>query len=242
MATTLQQLRQPRCLADSNQSYQRVEVSACWQLHVGTIRLFIIGPGEDAWFPASEPCYTGRIGTEEERAIARRAVRLLDRLRRYDYLAGAAEIKAALRQAASEIRRGIPEIIAPPEPEVLPSIHPRPNKTAAPLPPDQSLIRRALFAVATITGVKESAIYATSKTGADRKLNHARCMFQGIVSDLHPRTYHSDLAAAMGRCRSALSHAVINHKARLLDFPAYAATYQKIQSLCTPTAHSTTHP
>jgi len=112
MATTLQSLRPGRCIADSNVG-PRIAQSNHWHLHTGTIRLFIVGPGDDAWLAVSEPCYSGPIGTEQERAVAHRAIRLLDRLRRYDRNAGTAEIKAAIRQAASEIRRGIPEIKPP---------------------------------------------------------------------------------------------------------------------------------
>lgn len=70
-----------------------------WELHVGTVQLFIVGPGPAAWLACSESVYSGQIGTDEERAIARRAVILLNREHLQDKDAGPAEIKAALERA-----------------------------------------------------------------------------------------------------------------------------------------------
>jgi hypothetical protein len=73
----------------------------CWHLHVGHVQLFIVGPGPDAWLACSEPCYSGRIGTQQERNIARRAIEILARNHNQNKDAGPDEIRAALRQAAS---------------------------------------------------------------------------------------------------------------------------------------------
>lgn len=70
-----------------------------WHLHTGTVRLYICGPGTDAWLACSESYYTGRIGSDEEREIARAALVFLNREHGQDKDAGPAEIRAALERA-----------------------------------------------------------------------------------------------------------------------------------------------
>lgn len=55
-----------------------------WELHVGHIKLFITGPGEDDWFPVSNAYYTGPVGNITERRIAQAAVHLLNASHRYE--------------------------------------------------------------------------------------------------------------------------------------------------------------
>ena len=75
------------------------QASESWHLHTGTVRLYICGPGTDAWLACSESCYSGQIGSEEEREIARRAIALLKREHLQDKDAGPTEIRAALERA-----------------------------------------------------------------------------------------------------------------------------------------------
>ncbi len=75
-----------------------------WELHVGTVKLYIVGPGEGAMLACSEPYYTGTIGTPEERAIARHALEILNRDHLADREPGTRLIAATLRQARREIR------------------------------------------------------------------------------------------------------------------------------------------
>lgn len=70
-----------------------------WELHTGTIKLFICGPGQDAWLACSESYYSGTIGSDEEREIALAAVALLNRDHLQDKDAGPTEIRAALERA-----------------------------------------------------------------------------------------------------------------------------------------------
>lgn len=93
-------LRAPTCLADSTLHQTAVTTSLhIWELHVGTVQLFIVGPGPNAWLACSESCYSGQIGTDEERRIARYAVILLNNERLQDKDAGPDEIKDALQRA-----------------------------------------------------------------------------------------------------------------------------------------------
>lgn len=73
-----------------------------WEIVVGTIQLFICGPGPDAWCPCSEPNYHRRGGTSAERAIARLALDILVHRHREDTEAGVPEIKAALSLARKQ--------------------------------------------------------------------------------------------------------------------------------------------
>ena len=74
-----------------------------WHLHTGTVRLYICGPGADAWLACSESYYSGQIGTDKERAIAHAAITLLKREHLQDKDAGPTEIRAALERAHCQI-------------------------------------------------------------------------------------------------------------------------------------------
>ncbi len=73
-----------------------------WEIHVGHVQLFIVGPGPDAWLACSKPEYRPGIkpGTHRERAIAQRAILIL---RHAGPDAGVPEIKAALAEAETLI-------------------------------------------------------------------------------------------------------------------------------------------
>lgn len=89
-------LRATRCLADT----QRGNRLATWELHVGSIRLYIVGPGHDCMHAVSDSYYSGIVGSAAERAIARRAVAVLNAEHHDDKDAGLPEIRAALARAA----------------------------------------------------------------------------------------------------------------------------------------------
>jgi hypothetical protein len=100
MSVIHKSLRAPACLADHPNHQASVATALhIWEVHVGTVQLFISGPGPHAWLACSESCYSGQIGTDEERAIARRAVALLNRHQLQNKDAGPDEIKAALEVA-----------------------------------------------------------------------------------------------------------------------------------------------
>jgi len=93
-------LRSPACLADHPNHQAAVAASShIWEMHVGWVQLFIVGPGQDSWLVCSEAYYTGQIGTDQEREIARRAVILLNREQLQNKDAGPTEIRAALERA-----------------------------------------------------------------------------------------------------------------------------------------------
>ena len=76
--------------------------SISWYLHVGTVNLYIVGPGPSAMLRCSEPYYTGEIGSDEEKAIARIAVDQLNRELEQNISSGPEIIVAALEKAKAQ--------------------------------------------------------------------------------------------------------------------------------------------
>lgn len=74
-----------------------VERSILWELHNGYMRLFIVGPGMNAWFPVTKASSTvTHHGTPKEREIARKAIASLS-IRFHDNReAGPDDIRKAL--------------------------------------------------------------------------------------------------------------------------------------------------
>ena len=74
-----------------------VERQMNWELYSGTLRLYIVGPGQDAMFPVTAPNYSKDAhGTPQEREIARRAVSMLSIKYHDNREAGPKEIREAL--------------------------------------------------------------------------------------------------------------------------------------------------
>lgn len=104
-----------------------------WHLHVGTVQLFIVGPGPEAWLACSEASYLGQVGTDEERNLARRALRFLSLRHAKDMDAGVDTIRHAMffartgksvelprRQTEPEISRAREWTTPPPEGPLCP--------------------------------------------------------------------------------------------------------------------------
>jgi len=70
-----------------------------WHLHTGTVMLFIVGPGEFAMQKCSEAVYSGKIGTQKEREIARIALGILNNDIHNNLDAGPEVIREALAKA-----------------------------------------------------------------------------------------------------------------------------------------------
>lgn len=70
-----------------------------WQVFVGSMRLFIVGPGGNAWFPVSIPTSTGQVGTFEEHKVAQDAVIIMSARHRENKDAGPDEIRQALEES-----------------------------------------------------------------------------------------------------------------------------------------------
>ena len=69
-----------------------------WEICVGTVQIFIVGPNEDDWLACSKPNYKKRIpGTKREHEIALRAVEILNAGE--SYLHGPDHINNALKLA-----------------------------------------------------------------------------------------------------------------------------------------------
>ena len=64
--------------------------------------LFIVGPGEFAMHKCSEPAYRGRIGTNNERAIAKIAIKMLNDDIQNNLDAGPEVIQEALIKAKAQ--------------------------------------------------------------------------------------------------------------------------------------------
>ena len=73
-----------------------------WELHVGLIKLAIIGPADHQWFSVSKPCYGGPVGTDREKDIAQRAVSILNREHNVDITITRPQIDAILQRATAE--------------------------------------------------------------------------------------------------------------------------------------------
>ena len=102
--TVLKSCRAKRCPADSHPERQHLAVQQRrWELHIGYVRLALDGPFEHQWFPCSASYYTGRVGSDDERAVAMRAVEILNRDHRYDVAVCRPQIDSILRRAASEL-------------------------------------------------------------------------------------------------------------------------------------------
>ena len=71
-----------------------------WELHVGSVYLYIVGPGPDAMRRCSLRSINP--GTPEERNLARRAIAILNERHRENKEAGEAEILTALLECGYE--------------------------------------------------------------------------------------------------------------------------------------------
>lgn len=73
-----------------------VDAPPHWQVVIGHMRLFIMGPGPNAWFPVSLPTSKGSPGTPKERRIAHAAVSILMEKHREDREIGPSVIRRVL--------------------------------------------------------------------------------------------------------------------------------------------------
>lgn len=94
-------LRQQPCSVDHSNFKPVPEPK--WELHHGSVQLFIVGPGEDAWCPCSEANYSGTIGTPEEREIARKALAILNRYHLHDPDTRPADIRKIIERVSQPL-------------------------------------------------------------------------------------------------------------------------------------------
>lgn len=93
----------PTCLADHPNHIRRIATLQPWEVHIGYVQLFIVGPGEHAWLAASKSLYHGQVGTDAERAIAHRAIQILRRHQGENQEVGPEQIAAALELATRQL-------------------------------------------------------------------------------------------------------------------------------------------
>ena len=75
-----------------------------WEIHVGSVRLYLVGPGPHAMLRCSEPVYRGKIGTPEEWSIARKALRILSQEHGEDLAADGATIAIVLDRVRNKTK------------------------------------------------------------------------------------------------------------------------------------------
>lgn len=88
-----------------------------WEMHVGTVHLFIVGPGSNSMWPVAGPYYRGQVGTDNERRIARAAVVILGREHRDNNEPTLELVMEAMERAAKGY---LPKPEKDPEPEPPP--------------------------------------------------------------------------------------------------------------------------
>lgn len=216
--SALPSLREARGSADINRStpQQLVEL---WHMFVGTIRLWIVGPASDAMHPASDVYYQGRIGTDQEREIAQRAVDILNLTHRHKD-AGAEEIKAALKNASKQITNGLPLHV------------PKSPAAAPPLPPTRQLViatgedrRRIQAAVELVTGIP--AAIQNDKSGQYNQrgdVTRARIMSIAACKQLYPDMAPRAIDRLFDLSPSTTGRALIKSHSYKAE-PIYASRY-----------------
>ncbi len=181
-------------------------------------------------YPASREYYSGRIGTDEERAIAQRAVQLLD-IHHRTRDAGKAEIQLALNQAAEQIHKGEP---IPMPIESGPShAHHCPALGDCATPDDAKII---LHAVEFETGYSVAEIQRPTKTGCKETARHkARSLCAAVCRALFPDTNGLQIDALFGFSVESARRYLIRHSESYLKDPAYAASFAAIIAKSSPT-------
>lgn len=225
MSQILKSLREKRGSADTHKTPPTLVEK--WRMEVGQIRLWIIGPGGDAMHPASDTYYSGRIGTDEERQIAQRAVRLLDRTHR-DHEAGPTEIQAALDQAAHQIKHGLPmpsAIVEEPQPFLRPA--PEPIRIIT-----QEDAKRILAAVEFETGIAASTFMDVRSPKGRLSPKHIRnrALSYGIAKALFPKNKGDQIAAAFGTVHGTVCQGITRNQSICLADPKYKIRFEAIVS------------
>lgn len=91
------------CLSEINHQV-KVNRHPKWEIYVGSVRLYLVGPGPHAMLRCSEPVYRGKIGTPEEWNIARKALRILNKEFHQDITADGATIARVLDRARNKTK------------------------------------------------------------------------------------------------------------------------------------------
>ncbi len=206
-----------------------------WSLEAGTVQLFIVGPGPDAWLACSRPNYQPRStpGTPREREIARQAVILLNQTHRNDKDAGIPQIQAALRLAAKQIRakaslttstEPLTETEHAPSADAYGRVH-RPDCSRRATAVDSA---RVLKLVTLIT--RHAGILPADLVGGDnsRPLSRIRHLAIGTVREVFPAMVNYQLAEIFHCDPGHIRRARDSHAARLITDPAYQKLHAAI--------------
>lgn len=188
-----------------------------WHLHIGLVQLFIVGPGPDAWLACSESCYSGQVGTDRERAIARRAIQILATRHRDDNTLGPAEIRTVLAEAAHEHRHGIPILTATPTPEPEPVPSP---PVSSDFDYDHGIMNHTFKTVVKVCRVPPTSIIQPERS---RSVSHARVLLVHTITQVCPGIPHKTIAELLER----RTHQVGMFLARHRDLIASDASYRK---------------
>jgi hypothetical protein len=219
------------CLAD-HPIYQKrsTAIQDTWHIHRGTVALYIVGPGPTAMHRASDSYYFGKIGTDEEWQIARRALGILRRTATED--AGPEEIKAALEKAADQIANGITDIredsAEPSDPQ--PNIKPQAIAT-------QEDARRVLAAVEFVTGIPARDMHLpTRNVTQSEKAPRVRAKSHACLALMHlfPGSRYNDLDDLLGFVRDTTNRSLVRHRESYIREAKYAANHATILAKLSP--------
>lgn len=221
-STLLSSLRESRGSVDRATS-RPVTPPATWKVEIGSIRLWIVGPGQKQMHPASDVYYSGRIGSDRERAIAARAVEILNRSSLSDE-AGAREISAALTEAERQISQGI---ALPPLVQGAPTPVPRMLRIAT-----EDDLKRALAAIELVTGIPSSNLL--DKTGHYNQrgdITRARHLLVAALFEICPDTSGSQMDRIIGLSRLTSRRMLTKHRQVFWKEPTYASHFSEILTL-----------
>jgi len=107
------------CIVCLDKIRQKIEIKPPWEIHVGSVRLYIVGPGQHAMHRCSEPVYRGKIGTPEEWNIARKALRILNQEHGEDLAADGDTIQQVLERVKNAIGEARVDNATPMPPKTL---------------------------------------------------------------------------------------------------------------------------
>lgn len=95
----------------------RITEQQQWGVFYGTVHVFITGPNMGSMWKVTDAYYKGQVGTDEERRIARNAVVLLSRERRYETNPTEAMVMEAMDRARRALAAGEPDPVQEEEDE-----------------------------------------------------------------------------------------------------------------------------
>lgn len=210
--------RSPRCIADNNNHLRHESAIEKWHVHIGHIKLYIVGPGENDWFPLTDSCYHGQVGTDKERAIAQRAAAILDTEHRYDRnMLDRAAIEAVLKRAAKEIKNHVPL-------KVVEIVHLVRSEPVAQPSPQQV---KALVELASAElGYPSKVLLAGHRMSGE--MSFARSYLNGSMFAAFPGIFRNTIARSLELHATSVADMRNLHLRRMANSMEYAAGFIRL--------------